>query len=197
VVSGHLQMREARVAADALSANLVKAAMRATGRGADLTRKLLAFARRQTLQPRAIDVRQLLASLADILRRTLGTNIDVRSVVADGLPPAKADPGMLDTALLNLAGNARDAMPDGGPLTLGASLADLRGDRAGGEDGLAAGGHVLISASDAGGGMRPGVQARAFVPFFTTKEGGKGSGLGLSLVYGFGKQSGGHVHAAS
>jgi len=197
VVSGNLQMLEERVAADALSANLVKAAMRATGRGADLTRKLLAFARRQTLQPRAIDVRQLLASLADILRRTLGTNIDVRSVVADGLPPAKADPGILDTALLNLAVNARDAMPDGGTLTLGATLADLRGDFAGGEDGLAAGRYVLISVTDTGAGMDPEVQARAFEPFFTTKEAGKGSGLGLSLVYGFAKQSGGHVHAAS
>ena len=197
VVSGNLQMLEERVAADALSANLVKAAMRATGRGADLTRKLLAFARRQTLQPRAIDVRQLLASLADILRRTLGTNIDVRSAVADGVPPAKADPGLLDTALLNLAVNSRDAMPGGGTLTLGATLADLRGDSAGGDDGLAPGRYVLISVTDTGAGMDPEVQARAFEPFFTTKEGGKGSGLGLSLVYGFAKQSGGHVHAAS
>jgi len=197
VVSGNLQMLEERVAADALSANLVKAAMRATGRGADLTRKLLAFARRQTLQPRAIDVRQLLASLADILRRTLGTNIDVRSAVADGVPPVKADPGLLDTALLNLAVNSRDAMPGGGTLTLGATLADLRGDSAGGDDGLAPGRYVLISVTDTGAGMDPEVQARAFEPFFTTKEGGKGSGLGLSLVYGFAKQSGGHVHAAS
>ena len=197
VVSGNLQMLEERVAADALSANLVKAAMRATGRGADLTRKLLAFARRQTLQPRAIDVRQLLASLADILRRTLGTNIDVRSAVADGVPPVKADPGLLDTALLNLAVNSRDAMPGGGTLTLGATLADLRGDSAGGDDGLAPGRYVLISVTDTGAGMDPEVQARAFEPFFTTKEGGKGSGLGLSLVYGFAKQSGGHVHATS
>jgi len=197
VVSGNLQMLEERVAADALSANLVKAAMRATGRGADLTRKLLAFARRQTLQPRAIDVRQLLASLADILRRTLGTNIDVRSAVADGVPPVKADPGLLDTALLNLAVNSRDAMPGGGTLTLGATLADLRGDSAGGDDGLAPGRYVLISVTDTGAGMDLEVQARAFEPFFTTKEGSKGSGLGLSLVYGFAKQSGGHVHAAS
>ena len=197
VVSGNLQMLEERVAADALSANLARAALRATGRGADLTRKLLAFARRQTLQPRAIDVRQLLASLADILRRTLGTNIDVHTAVADGLPPVKADPGLLDTALLNLAVNSRDAMPAGGALTLGATLADLRGEFAGGEDGLAPGRYVLISVTDTGAGMDPAVQARAFEPFFTTKESGKGSGLGLSLVYGFAKQSGGHVHAAS
>ena len=197
VVSGNLQMLEERVAADALSANLVKAALRATGRGADLTRKLLAFARRQTLQPRAIDVRQLLASLADILRRTLGTHIDVRTEVADGLPPVKADAGMLDTALLNLAVNSRDAMPDGGTLTLAATLADIGGDFEAGEDGLAPGHYLLISVSDTGAGMSPEVQARAFEPFFTTKEGSKGSGLGLSLVYGFAKQSGGHVQAAS
>src|SRR5690606_27103370 len=106
VVSGNLQMLEERTADDALSGRLVKAAMRATGRGADLTRKLLAFSRRQTLQPRAIDVWQLLDSLADILRRTLGAHIDVRLNVAQGLPAVKADPGMLDTALLNLAVNA-------------------------------------------------------------------------------------------
>src|SRR5690606_13772791 len=197
VVSGNLQMLEERVASDALSANLVKAALRATGRGADLTRKLLAFARRQTLQPRAIDVRQLLASLADILRRTLGANIDVRSVVDDGLPPVKADPGMLDTALLNLAVNARDAMPGGGTLTLSATLASVDAGLVARADGLTPGRYLLISVADTGTGMSPEVLAHAFEPFFTTKDSGKGSGLGLSLVYGFAKQSGGHVQASS
>ena len=197
VVSGNLQMLEERVASDALSANLVKAALRATGRGADLTRKLLAFARRQTLQPRAIDVRQLLASLADILRRTLGANIDVRSVVDDGLPPVKADPGMLDTALLNLAVNARDAMPGGGTLTLSATLASVDAGFVARADGLTPGRYLLISVTDTGTGMSPEVLAHAFEPFFTTKDSGKGSGLGLSLVYGFAKQSGGHVQATS
>ncbi len=197
VVSGNLQMLEERVAADALSANLVKAALRATGRGADLTRKLLAFARRQTLRPRAIDARQLLASLADILARTLGANIDVHSVVDDGLPPIKADPGMLDTALLNLAVNARDAMPNGGTLVFSARLADVDAGFAARADGLAPGRYLLVSVADSGAGMSDEVLARAFEPFFTTKEHGKGSGLGLSLVYGFAKQSGGHVQATS
>jgi len=197
VVSGNLQMLEERVAADALSANLVKAALRATGRGADLTRKLLAFARRQTLRPRAIDARQLLASLADILARTLGANIDVHSVVDDGLPPIKADPGMLDTALLNLAVNARDAMPNGGTLVFSARLADVDAGFAARADGLAPGRYLLVSVADSGAGMSDEVLARAFEPFFTTKENGKGSGLGLSLVYGFAKQSGGHVQATS
>ena len=197
VISGNLQMLGERVAADALSANLVKAALRATGRGADLTRKLLAFARKQTLRPRAIDTRQLLSSLADILTRTLGSNIDVHSVVEDDLPPLEADPGMLDTALLNLAVNARDAMPQGGTLVFSARRVDVDAGFAARADGFAPGRYVLISVADSGAGMSEGVLARAFEPFFTTKEHGKGSGLGLSLVYGFAKQSGGHVQATS
>ncbi|MBN9461897.1 MAG: PAS domain S-box protein [Burkholderiales bacterium] len=197
VVSGNLQILEERVAVDALSARLVKAALRATGRGADLTRKLLAFSRRQTLQPRAIEVRQLLVWLADILRRTLGAHIDVQARVGDGLPSIKADPGMLDTALLNLAVNARDAMPDGGLLTLEARAEVLDAGFAAREDGPAPGRYVMIAVTDTGTGMPPDVRARAFEPFFTTKESGKGSGLGLSLVYGFVKQSGGHIQVQS
>jgi PAS domain S-box-containing protein len=197
VVSGNLQMLEERVSHDALSVKLVKSALRATGRGADLTRKLLAFSRRQTLQPRAIDVHQLLASLADILRRTLGAHIDVSAVVDDGLPSVKADPGMLDMALLNLAVNSRDAMPDGGRLVLSATLAEVDPGAAARDDDLAPGRYVRIAVTDTGSGMTPDVKARAFEPFFTTKERGKGSGLGLSLVYGFAKQSGGHIVADS
>jgi PAS domain S-box-containing protein len=197
VVSGNLQMLEERVAGDALSVKLVKAALRATGRGADLTRKLLAFSRRQTLQPRAIDVHQLLSSLADILRRTLGAHIDVSAVVDEGLPSVRADPAMLDIALLNLAVNSRDAMPDGGRLVLSAALAEIGADAAAREDDLAPGRYMRIIVADTGTGMTPEVKARAFEPFFTTKESGKGSGLGLSLVYGFAKQSGGHIHAES
>ncbi len=197
VISGNLQILEERLASDALSARLAKAALRATGRGADLTRKLLAFSRRQTLQPRAIEVRQLLQWLADILRRTLGSQIEVRANVADELPMLRADPGMLDTALLNLAVNARDAMPDGGLLTLEARSEILdEGFTARGE-GLAPGRYVMIAVTDTGTGMPPEVCARAFEPFFTTKESGKGSGLGLSLVYGFVKQSGGHIQVHS
>ncbi len=197
VVSGNLQMLEDRVAGDALDLRLVKAALRATSRGADLTRKLLAFSRRQTLQPRAIDVMQLLDSIVDILRRTLGAKIDVRLELEDELPAAKADPGMLDTSLLNLAVNARDAMPDGGRLTLSASRVSAHAHPAVRDGQLMAGEYIRIAVTDTGSGMSPEVLAHAFEPFFTTKESGKGSGLGLSLVYGFAKQSGGHIDVRS
>ncbi len=197
VVSGNLQMLEDRIVDDALGARLAKAAMRATSRGADLTRKLLAFSRRQTLQPRAIDVARLLESIVDILRRTLGAKIDVRLDLEEGLPAAKADPGMLDTALLNLAVNARDAMPDGGRLTLSANRVNAPEHPAMRDEQLVAGDYVRIAVTDTGSGMSAEVLARAFEPFFTTKESGKGSGLGLSLVYGFAKQSGGHIDVRS
>ncbi|MBN9430538.1 MAG: PAS domain S-box protein [Burkholderiales bacterium] len=197
VVSGNLQMLEERLADDASASKLIKAAIRATGRGADLTRKLLAFSRRQTLQPRPVDVRQLLVSLAEILRRTLGAHIDVQTEVEDSLPPAHADPGMLDTALLNLAVNSRDAMPDGGELVLGASCCVLTDAAQARDLDLQPGRYLKISVRDTGQGMNADVLARAFEPFFTTKESGKGSGLGLSLVYGFVKQSGGNTQVSS
>jgi PAS domain S-box-containing protein len=196
VVSGNLQMLDERIG-DPLSARLVKAALGASARGAELTRKLLAFSRRQALQPRAIDLGQLLGSLAEILRRTLGAHIDVRVVLDDPLPLVKADPGMLDTALLNLAVNARDAMPDGGRLTLQASRRTLDKHYTAGVDELMPGEYMLISVNDSGTGMPPEVLAHALEPFFTTKDSSKGSGLGLSLVYGFAKQSGGHLSIRS
>jgi PAS domain S-box-containing protein len=193
VVSGNLQILEERSARDPVALAMVKSALRASGRGADLTRKLLAFARRQTLQPRAIDVASWLDSLAEILRRTLGPNIDIRTQCDKGLPPIKADPAMLDTALLNLAVNARDAMPNGGILALEATLMEHREDADPTLRDLPTGWYVMLSVRDTGSGMPPEVLARAFEPFFTTKDSGKGSGLGLSLVYGFAKQSGGHI----
>jgi PAS domain S-box-containing protein len=192
VVSGNLQILEERLD-DPFSLKLARAAMRATGRGADLTRKLLAFSRRQTLQPRAIDVGQLLDSLADVLHRTLGARIEIQTICDPDLPQARADPGMLDTALLNLAVNARDAMPEGGRLTLEAHSETLDAEYAARHAEVAPGEYVEISVSDNGTGMPAEVLARAFEPFFTTKDSGKGSGLGLSLVYGFVKQSGGHI----
>jgi PAS domain S-box-containing protein len=196
IVSGNLQMLEERTE-DPLSGKLVKTALRATGRGAELTRKLLAFSRRQTLQPRAVDLRQLLVSLAEMLRRTLGARIEIRIDVAAELPRVAVDPGMLDTALLNLAVNARDAMPEGGRLTLEAHRETLDAEYATREAEVTPGEYIQIAVSDNGTGMAPEVLGRAFEPFFTTKESGKGSGLGLSLVYGFVKQSGGHIKAYS
>ena len=197
VVSGNLQILDEKFPDDPTVTAMIRSALRAAGRGADLTRKLLAFARRQTLQPRAIDIGAWLESLAEILRRTLGPNIDIETRCGPGMPAVRADPVMLDTALLNLAVNARDAMPSGGRLSLvaerfhhgGAALAQRRD--------LAPGLYMLLTVSDTGCGMTAEVLARAFEPFFTTKDTSKGSGLGLSLVYGFVKQSGGHVEVES
>lgn len=197
VVSGNLQILEDRLASDASLKALIRPAMRASARGADLTRKLLAFARRQTLQPRGIAIDQWLISMSEILGRTLGPNIEVITHCDPDLPFALADPGMLDTSMLNLAVNARDALPQGGRLTLEASVARLDEAYAARELELQPGRYLMIAISDNGCGMSEAVLNRAFEPFFTTKEQGKGSGLGLSLVYGFAKQSGGHLKVYS
>ena len=197
VVSGNLQMLEERLAEDPAACAMIRSAARAAGRGADLTRKLLAFARRQTLQPRAIEVASWLDSLAEILRRTLGPNIDIDTFYESGMPAVRADPAMLDTALLNLAVNARDAMPSGGKLVLSATSLHHTGAASAAARDLAAGRYVLLTVADTGSGMTPDVLAKAFEPFFTTKDSSKGSGLGLSLVYGFVKQSGGHIEVES
>ncbi|MBL8445915.1 MAG: PAS domain S-box protein [Zoogloeaceae bacterium] len=193
VVMGNLQILALRLKADPVSGELVHAALRAAKRGADLNRTLLAFSRKQCLAPAPLDLSELVASLAGMLRRTLGERIDIQLRLAPGLAPALADPAQLETALLNLAVNARDAMPDGGTLTLETAAAvfdDLRVER---DWGLRPGRYLLLAVSDTGGGMAPDVLARAFEPFFTTKDVGKGSGLGLAMVYGFVKQSNGHV----
>lgn len=197
VISGNLQMLEERPGTESQGKPLIKAALRATRRGSDLTRKLLAFSRRQTLQPRTIEVPTYLESLADILGRTLGPNIEVITACARPIASVLADPGMLDAAMLNLAVNARDAMPSGGRLMLEAHTVSAQSPPVAAALDLAPADYVMIAVSDTGLGMSESVMARAFEPFFTTKEAGKGSGLGLSLVYGFVKQSGGQVRAYS
>jgi CheY-like chemotaxis protein len=169
--------------------------LRAVARGSGLTRKLLAFAGRQRLNPQAIDPRKLVNELGPILSRTLGETISVEVECAGHLPSVFVDPGELDTALLNLALNARDAMPRGGTLHLSVHEHTV-GSSEGGSN-LAPGSYVVFTVSDTGLGMTPEVLARAFEPFFTTKDMGRGSGLGLSMVYGFVKQSGGHLTADS
>ena len=165
-------------------------AIEAGRRGAELTRRLLAFGRRQPLSPRAIDVDRLVEGMTILLQRSLGETIDLK-VVPSGVF-AHADPGQVESALLNLALNARDAMPRGGSLTIRTGRSRLEGD-----DALSAeaptGEFVTITVTDTGEGMTRETRERAFEPFFTTKEPGQGSGLGLSMVYGFAKQSGGHV----
>jgi PAS domain S-box-containing protein len=198
IISGNLQVLEdaPACAGDPFIQQLVGAAARATRRGAELTGKLLAFSRRQVLQPTVVDTAALLHSLTDMLRRTLDQRIVITLDAEEAL--CLADPGQLESALLNVAINARDAMPQGGTLafacravpSLPASLDAERGQ-------ANEAGYVAISISDTGSGMPEAVKERAFEPFFTTKESGRGTGLGLSTVYGFAKQSRGAVGLSS
>lgn len=162
-------------------------------RAAQLTQRLLAFSRRQPLNPRVLDVNKLIVSISDLLVRTLGENIELESIGAAGLWKVEADASELELTLLNLALNARDAMPEGGKLTIETSNAYLDEGYCQQHAGVAPGQYILIAVTDNGGGMSAETIDRAFEPFFTTKEAGKGTGLGLSQVYGFMKQSEGHV----
>ena len=162
-------------------------------RGAELTNRLLAFSRRQVLQPVAFDPNTLVESMARLIRRTLREDIEVKTALKPGLPHSFADRAQLESAVLNLAINAQDAMPGGGYLTISTALAELDADYLADHPEVRADTYVVIAVTDNGQGMSPEVRDRAFEPFFTTKEVGKGSGLGLSMVYGFVKQSNGHV----
>ncbi|HEU4664266.1 MAG TPA: PAS domain S-box protein [Dokdonella sp.] len=194
VISGNLQLLQDGFEG-AEREQIVQGAMRAVANGAALTRKLLAFARRQRLTPRTIQLPEWLAELHALLRRTLGESIAVSIRCPAATPPVYADPGELDAALVNLALNARDAMPRGGNLEI--EVGELRLDADGEVADLAAGHYVVIAVADTGTGMPADVLARALEPFFTTKASGKGSGLGLSMVYGFARQSGGSMTVAS
>lgn len=195
VISGNLQLLELEAPADPAMRDTIESAARAVERGTTLTRKLLAFSRRQRLLPRALHPARLLADLAGMLGRTLGERISVSAACPHDVPAVYADPGELEAALINLALNARDAMPDGGRLKI--TAAARRVDDDGDTQGLAPGTYVAFSVVDTGTGMPPHVLEHALEPFFTTKEAGKGSGLGLSMVYGFARQSGGHVQIHS
>jgi CheY-like chemotaxis protein len=162
-------------------------------RGSRLTSQLLAFARRQALDPRALNLGRLLNDMTDLLRRTLGERFEVESIVSGGLWNTLVDPSQVENAILNLAINARDAMADGGKLTIEVANAFLDETYAAQHTEVTAGQYVMLAVSDTGSGMSPEIMARVFDPFFTTKPEGKGTGLGLSQVYGFVKQSGGHV----
>ena len=176
---------------------LVDDALTAAFHGADLTRRLLAFARRQPLRPARIDVNRLIAEITKLLRRTLGEQIEIRLELDTAIPAIVADPAQLETAIANLANNARDAMPGGGRLTITTALRHLDEDYAADHVEVTPGPYVMIQISDSGTGMAAETLARVFEPFFTTKEPGKGTGLGLSMVFGFIKQSGGHINVYS
>ncbi len=169
----------------------------ASQRGADLTRQLLAFARRQPLEPEDTDINQLVLGMSDLLRRSLGEQIEIETRLADGLWRTQCDTNQLEHAVLNLAVNARDAMPDGGRLTIETANAHLDEEYSRWHHDVAPGPYLMVAVTDTGAGMPQEVLIHAFEPFFTTKEVGRGTGLGLSQVYGFIKQSGGHVTLSS
>ena len=199
-ITGSLELLQRRVAAgrtDGLE-RYTSAAVTSAQRAAALTQRLLAFARRQPLDPKRVEANRLVAGMEDLLRRTLGPGIDLEMVLAGGLWPTLCDANQLESAILNLAINARDAMSDGGRLTVETANAHLDDAyaRAQGDE-ILAGQYVAISVTDTGTGMPPDVIAKAFDPFFTTKPIGQGTGLGLSMLYGFVKQSEGHVRIYS
>lgn len=193
VVTGNLNILARHLAADPFAVELINAATRAAQRGANLNRTLLAFSRRQRLTPSPVSLNDLVEGMADMLRRTLGETVRIEIRPHGDLPAALADPAQLEAALLNLAVNARDAMPLGGTLCIETAPVTVDRHYAALEADLRPGNYVMLAVSDTGVGMTPEVVTRAFEPFFTTKETGKGSGLGLAMVYGFAKQSGGHV----
>ena len=193
VVLGNLEVLTERVGHDPALLALVRPAATAAERGAVLTERLLAFSRRQALQPRVVRLNELVAGVTERLQRTVGDAIAVEIIAATGLWPCEVDPTQLENAILNLAINARDAMPGGGKLTIEAANARLDDDYAAAQADVLPGHYVSLSVTDTGTGMSPEVMKHAFEPFFTTAEVGTRSGLGLSMVYGFVKQSGGHV----
>ena len=199
VIQGNLQVLGDLpvLAADGAARELVEAAGRASRRGAELTGKLLAFSRRQVLKPAAVDAVEMLRSLADLLRRTVDQRIRIEVDVPAHPLEVLVDPGQLESALLNVAINSRDAMPAGGTLRFRAERCERPPDDAGAEIPAAGAGFVAIAVIDDGSGMSAEVRERAFEPFFTTKEAGRGTGLGLSTVYGFARQSLGGLTLAS
>ncbi len=197
VILGNLELARGRLSADPAMRARIERATWAAQRGAALTAQLLAVARKQPLAPASIDLAGSMPELVPLLRRTLGADIEIGYVADEGLWPALADPAQLENAVLNLALNARDAMPDGGRLTIEMRNQVLDGRYAAAHHEVAAGDYAMLAVSDTGHGMPPAVLARVFEPFFTTKPDGKGTGLGLPMVFGFVKQSGGHVKITS
>ena len=198
-ISGSLEIMQARIAQGRLNEvdRYMMAAQGAVKRAASLTHRLLAFSRRQTLDPKPTDVNRLLSDIEELVRRTVGRpGIEVEAVGASGLWTTLVDPNQLENAILNLCINARDAMPDGGKITLEASNKWIDEQAARKHD-LPVGQYISVCVTDTGTGMTPDVMAKAFDPFFTTKPTGEGTGLGLSMIYGFARQSGGQVRIYS
>ena len=197
VIIGNLDLLREELEEGSPNDGLASEALSAALRGAELTRRLLAFARRQPLQPRVTDVNGLVDGMAKIMTRTLGENMEIHLDLSPETAPITVDPGQLEACLLNLVTNARDAMPKGGELTITTGNQKLDEDYASLHPGLVAGDYALIQVSDTGTGIPKEVLDKIFEPFFTTKADGKGTGLGLAMVFGFMKQSGGHINVYS
>jgi PAS domain S-box-containing protein len=197
-ISGSLELLRMRLAQGRMADldRYIASAQGATSRAASLTHRLLAFARRQTLDPKPTNANKLIAGMEDLIQRTVGPAIKLGTVLGIGTWPILCDPNQLESAILNLCINARDAMPDGGRLTIETANSSVDQADARARD-MTAGQYVAICVTDTGAGMSPQVMARAFDPFYTTKPTGQGTGLGLSMVYGFAKQSGGQVRLYS
>ncbi len=193
IILGNIDLLREQLADGSEPAEMADEALAAATHGAELVRRLLAFARMQHLDPSAVDLNVRLPAITAMLRRTIGEAIRIQVKPGEGLWRALVDPSQVDDALVNLAINARDAMPDGGSLIVETGNVVLDEDYAAHHDEVAPGDYVMLAVSDSGTGMAPGVVARAFEPFFTTKSEGRGTGLGLSQVYGWVKQSGGHI----
>jgi PAS domain S-box-containing protein len=192
VILGNIELLEPKLR-DELSRSLAAEAREAAEMGARLTDRLLTFARRQRLETQSLNLNEFVLGLIELLRRTIGAPIDLSTSLAPDLWPTMADPGQVESAVLNLVLNARDAMPSGGRLVIETFNATVDAGDEVSDAGMAAGDYVVLSVADTGHGMPPEVRARAFEPFFTTKGAGKGSGLGLATIYGFARQSGGNV----
>jgi PAS domain S-box-containing protein len=197
VITGTIEILAGAVAREPQLAAITRMIDEAAARGADLTQHLLAFARRQPLQPRETDINTLIVDTAKLLRPTLGEHIEIESVFKDEVCIAVVDPNQLATAIINLALNSRDAMPDGGKLILETRVAEFDEAYAAANDDVRPGRYAMIAVSDTGYGIPTAILDRVFDPFFTSKGPGKGTGLGLSMVYGFIKQSAGHIKVYS
>jgi PAS domain S-box-containing protein len=193
IIMGNLQLLEGKLMGDEKGTKRIEEALDAARKGSDLTRQLLAFARKQELEPQEVKVNDLVGGMQSLIARTLGENVELKVDLAEGVMKVLIDPSQLESAILNLAINARDAMPEGGRLTIETQLAYLDHEYAEKHPEVSAGHHVLVAVSDSGMGMSQELLDKVFTPFFTTKEAGQGTGLGLSMVYGFIKQSGGHI----
>jgi signal transduction histidine kinase/CheY-like chemotaxis protein len=193
VITGTIEILAEAVADRPELAAIAKMIDEAAARGGDLTQRLLAFARKQPLQPREVDVNSLVIEASNLLRPTLGEHVEVHMMLASDASHALIDPSQLTNAILNLALNARDAMPDGGKLTIETCNVVLDDNYAGMHSDVTAGNYVMVAVTDSGHGIPADILNNVFEPFFTTKDVDKGSGLGLSMVYGFVKQSNGHI----